>query len=195
VVAISNLTRSCSLVKQQNNESKSLFALDNLNFVPKKEEMELLQSHKNIKWWYVDYSKLMRNSIAIMFAHISYQNWEFSSEYISNLITMVAQENSIYVRNLERALLRIAQVQDKLQQDRVRRILSKLFEIFKMSTNIFMQEDSIIEILLKLAIRCPPVAQMLYFQCQDFVKTIENFMKQNPTLPLGQNKVKIFKQG
>jgi len=61
-----------------------------LNFVPGKEEMELLLSHKNIKWWANDLSKLARNAIAIMFAHISFENREFSQEYITYIIEMIS---------------------------------------------------------------------------------------------------------
>lgn len=81
VLAISNLARSCTLVKQANSDglySKSVFSLDNLNHIPDKEEIELLQSHKNYRWWYSNSSKLARNSIALMFAHISTENKEFT---------------------------------------------------------------------------------------------------------------------
>ena len=42
ILAISNLSRSCTLVKASSKENPSIFALDNLNFVPEKEEIELL---------------------------------------------------------------------------------------------------------------------------------------------------------
>ena len=56
----------------------SIFSLDSLNYVPDKEEIELLQSHKNMRWWTLVQSKLTRNSIALMFAHISTDNKEFT---------------------------------------------------------------------------------------------------------------------
>jgi hypothetical protein len=91
-----------------------MFQLDTLFFVPEKEEIELLQSHKNVRWWSSNFGKLARNSIAIMFAHISFENKEFTAEYINNVIRMYSMEMSIYVRNFERPILRIVQINDKL---------------------------------------------------------------------------------
>ena len=125
-LAISYLARSCALVKQANAEAsnvKPVFALDCLHHVPDKEEIELLQSHKNLRWWQPGSSKLARNSIALMFAHISTDNKEFTQEYIHHLINKVSQEASIYVRNFERPLLRVVQVNDKFQADRIKRVL------------------------------------------------------------------------
>ena len=47
VTAISNLARSCTLVKKSETDQESSFALDQLCFVPSKEEIELLQSFTN----------------------------------------------------------------------------------------------------------------------------------------------------
>lgn len=76
VTAISNLGRSCTLVKQSDTDQKSIFALDELYFVPSKEEIELLQSFSNVKWWNRDFSKLARNAVAVMFAHLAVNNRE-----------------------------------------------------------------------------------------------------------------------
>lgn len=118
IVTISNLSRSCSLVKQAGATAggpQSIFSLDSLNYIPDKEEIELLQSQNNRKWWSPDHSKLVRNSVALMFAHISTDNREFSVDYINTLIALVSQEQSLIVRNYERPLLRVVQVGDKFQ--------------------------------------------------------------------------------
>lgn len=44
ILAISNLARSCTLVNQSDQEPRSVFALGTLDFVPLKEELELLQT-------------------------------------------------------------------------------------------------------------------------------------------------------
>jgi hypothetical protein len=85
---------------------QSIFALDSLNYIPDKEEIELLQAQNNRKWW-GEHSKLVRNSVAIMFAHISTNSTEFSMEYINTLILLIQQEHSLVVRNYERPLLRV----------------------------------------------------------------------------------------
>ena len=45
ILTISNLSRSCMLVKSAGPNEASIFALDRIDFVPDKEEIELLQSH------------------------------------------------------------------------------------------------------------------------------------------------------
>jgi hypothetical protein len=89
ILTISNLARSCSLVKAG---STSGFQLDALNYVPDKEEIELLQSHINLKWWNVNFNKVSRNAIAIMFAHICANNKEYTEEYLSTLTRIFSVE-------------------------------------------------------------------------------------------------------
>lgn len=185
-------------MKQANADgakAKTVFALDCLHHVPDKEEIELLQSHKNIRWWHAGSPKLARNSIALMFAHISTDNKEFTQDYIQSLINMVSQESSIFVRNFERPLLRVVQVNDKFQAERIKRVLQKLSELLKNSTAYFMQADAIIEMVVKLSFRCPLVAQALAAQHTDFCKLIERYSKENPTLPIGTSKNRVFKEG
>ena len=73
-----------------------------------------------------------------MFAHISTDNREFAADYISNLMTLISQEQSTCVRLYERPLLRVVQVGDKFQAERIKRVLQNLFELFKNSTSYFM---------------------------------------------------------
>jgi len=130
-----------------------------------------------------------------MFAHISTDNREFAADYISNLMTLISQEQSIFVRLYERPLLRVVQVADKFQAERIKRVLQKLFELFKNSTSYFMQMDAIMEMVLKLSVRCPLFAQALLKQHEDFRRLIERYSKENPTLPVGASKIRIFKEG
>ena len=123
ILTISNLARSCTLVNSKDKDFKSIFALGNLNFIPLKEEIELMQTYKNIKWWNRDLCKLAKNSVSLMFAHMATDNKEFSHDYISHLMQLISQENSICIRHFERPLLRIVQVNDKLQSERVKRVL------------------------------------------------------------------------
>jgi len=74
-------------------------------------------------------------------------------------------------------------------------VLQKLFELFKNSTSYFMQMDAIMEMVFKLSVRCPLFAQALLKQHQDFCKFIERYSKENPTLPVGASKIRIFKEG
>lgn len=88
-------------------------------------------------------------------------NREFSLDYIQSLIQMISQENSLSIRNYERPLLRIVQLNDKHQVDRVKRLLTKLHELFKTNTQFFLVIESLTEIILKLCIRSPIFSQSL----------------------------------
>ena len=90
-----------------------------------------------------------------MFAHLSSDNKEFSYDYISSLIYIANVESSINMRNFERPMLRLVQVIDKLQSERIKRILSKLFDLFKSNTQYFMIVESVLELLLRLSLRSP----------------------------------------
>jgi hypothetical protein len=94
-------------------QQQSIFSLDQLNYLPDNEEIELLMTYSNIKWWDQTYPKVARNAVANMFAHISLENKEFSHQYISTLINLHLTEDSRYIRQVERILLRIVQVKDK----------------------------------------------------------------------------------
>jgi hypothetical protein len=54
------------------------FAIDNLNFILDSDEMGMLINHEHDAWWNNCSQKVSRNAIAEMFAHISYENKEFS---------------------------------------------------------------------------------------------------------------------
>lgn len=59
----------------------------------------------------------------------------------------------------------------------------------------FVQSDAIMEMVHKLAVRCPAFAQALASQHQDLMKLIERYTKENATLPVGANRLKIFREG
>jgi hypothetical protein len=85
-------------------------ALDSLAYVPDKEEIELLHSQNNPKWWSYNHSKLTRNSISVMFAHIATDNREFTFAYLAHLIDMIEASETIYIHLFERPLLRLIQI-------------------------------------------------------------------------------------
>ena len=60
------------------SENKSPLSNDELNFVLEQDEMTMLIEHENENWWQNCQNKLPRNAIANMYAHISFENKEFS---------------------------------------------------------------------------------------------------------------------
>lgn len=51
------------------------------------------------------------------------------------------------------------------------------------------------ELITKLSIRCPVFAQQLAKHHGDLYKLVERYSKENPTLPVGASKIRIFKEG
>lgn len=58
-----------------------------------------------------------------------------------------------------------------------------------------MHMDSIMELITKLSIRCPVFAQQLAKHHGDLFKLMERYSKENPTLPVGAGKIRVFKEG
>jgi hypothetical protein len=83
IYTISVLARSCVFIK---GISKSPFADDDLNYMPDQDEFQMLLNHQNDLWWSNCVSKVPRNYVALMFAHISFENKEFSLQYMGTLL-------------------------------------------------------------------------------------------------------------
>ena len=62
------------------------------------------------------------------------------------------------------------------------------------NTQFYKEVDSLIDIVYKLAQRCPIVVEMINKQ-STYYRFIEQWTKENPHFPLNINKSKIFKQG
>lgn len=129
-----------------------------------------------------------------MFAHIATDNKEFTLSYIAHLMDLIDQSETIYIQKYERPLLRIIQIEDKHQLDRVKRIQQKLFEIFKANQACYLVADAITEMVLKLSLRSPIFSQCLAKQLELY-KAIDKYQKDNHTLPICSNRFRIFKEG
>lgn len=130
-----------------------------------------------------------------MFAHVASNNAEFSQDYIRSLIQVVSQEQSTAIKQYERPLLRLVQLTDKIQAERIKRILQKLTELFKGNTQFFMVCEALTEIIFKLSIRCPAFALSFAKSHSETFKLIERYYNHTSTLPVGQSKIKIFREG
>jgi hypothetical protein len=83
---VSILARSCLFVKSEN---KSPLANDDLNYMLEQEEMTMLIEHDHENWWLNCQNKLPRNAVANMYAHIAFENKEFSLMYLSGLLNNI----------------------------------------------------------------------------------------------------------
>lgn len=84
VYTVSKLARSCVFAK---DSAPSQFSNDNLNFKLDDDEIGMIINHEKDQFWDLCDQKIVRNAVADMFAHISFENKDFSLQYIQTLIT------------------------------------------------------------------------------------------------------------
>mmetsp|Transcript_11513 Transcript_11513/g.19472 ORF Transcript_11513/g.19472 Transcript_11513/m.19472 type:complete len:311 (-) Transcript_11513:529-1461(-) len=195
VTAISLLSRSCIFTGA--GSTRSCFSIDNLGFVPQTEELVLLQSQNNIKWWNYNFTKLARNSIALMFAHICHENNQFSNEYINFIQGQINNRDSLYIRQIERAVVRMLQIEDRYTAERTKRMLQKINDVARANTLFYVHMESIFELIFKVSVKSFIASLCLTNKInQDLTRFLERYLKENYTLPVGGNdKTRIFKEG
>lgn len=73
----------------------------------------------------------MRNAVASMFAHICFENKDFSQKYIKEIFKMINSSDFILVKKSERPLLMCLTIKDQYQKQRITWTQTYLLEIFK----------------------------------------------------------------
>lgn len=107
---------------------------------------------------------------------------------------MINSSDFILVKKSERPLLMCLTIKDQYQKQRITWTQTYLLEIFKKNLQFWKLCDQLIELTLKLALRCRPFADELFLK-QDLFKTITQITNSNPSFPIGQSKIKFFKDG
>ena len=136
----------------------------------------------------------MRNSVARLFAHIAFNNLQFSHAYIEEIFKIINSDNFIVVKKYERPLLLLVQIEDPYQKERISRVLNNLYEVFRKNTMFWKFCDQLIELTLKLAMRCPTFAFEMS-KSKNLFRMIEQMTKENPSFPYNQQRMKIFRDG
>lgn len=191
VYTVSKLARSCQFAK---DAPPSQFANDELNFKLDDDEIGMIISHERDQFWDLCDSKLVRNAVADMFAHISFENKDFSLQYISTLIAGLQRVSFDSMRLFERPLIRMLLIADQYQMERVKKIFGSLYEVMKITMNCYKDMDSLIELAYKMLQKS--AAAVDYCQKQpNFMRLVEQWCKENPHIPLNQQKMKVFRQG
>lgn len=67
----------------------------------------MLINHSHENWWQNCDMKIARNAIALMFAHISYENKEFSMPYLTTLLSNIQKATFDKLKYFERPLLKM----------------------------------------------------------------------------------------
>src|SRR3569833_371365 len=105
----------------------------------------MMINHQHPQWWENCDAKVSRNAVANMYAHVSFENKAFSSQYIASLLNYYQKAEFDRVRYFERPMIRVLQLQDSYQADRVKQGITGLFEMMKISMNYYKYTDSLIE--------------------------------------------------
>ena len=106
---VSILARSSVFVK---GGTASPFANDDINYLPDAEEFSMILNHSHDFWWSNCTQKVCRNSLALMFAHISFENKEFSVSYMQTLFFNYNKSTFETMKTFERPILKLFQIQD-----------------------------------------------------------------------------------
>ena len=82
-----------------------------------REELDMLVNrHDDRIWWRTSVTEnpVCKTAIAKMFAHISFDNSDFSSDFIRDLFVTISACDDISVKRYERILLSLVQIDDQL---------------------------------------------------------------------------------
>ena len=150
----------------------------------------------NRVWWRSSAQEfpMVRNSVATMFAYVSFNNNEFSHVYIQEIFKTCAVSNFMVIKRYERPLLALVKIKDAYQRDRITRILNNLYEVLRKNTMYWKQCDQLIELTLKLAKRCREFAVEMG-KSRNMMTTIATITRENPSFPYNQGRIKIFRDG
>ena len=185
------LSRSCEFTK---DTELNQFANDNLRFKLEEDEIGMLINHKSPLVWEECKVKLVRNAIAEMFAHISFENKEFSLQFIQTLIEGLQNSTFDQMKTYERPLLKMLLIKDQYQLDRAKKILTGLLDVMKSNSLYYKDVDQIIEIVYKI-LQKSAIAVEYLSKNPLLMRFIEQWCKENLHFPLNQQKMKVFKQG
>jgi len=162
-----------------------------------KDEVDLLINFIAHRVWWKTQSqefKMLRNAVANMWAHIAFDNIQFSHLYIQEIFKAIASSNFMVVKKYERPLLSLIKLRDTYQKQRINIVLNNLYDVFRKSTQYWKFCDQLIELTFKLTLRDRMFAHELS-KNQNLYHMIEQMTKENPSFPYNQQRIKIFKEG
>lgn len=107
-----------------------------------------------------------------MYAHISFDNSQFSKLYIEYIFATIQANDYNIVKRFERPLLLLVQLPDDYQKERIKSVLNNLYETAKKSTQFWKFCDQLIDLSFKFTVRCPKFAAEMGRNRQ-FIRMIE----------------------
>lgn len=186
---VAKLSRSCEFAKEQGP-----LANDELRFKLPEDEIGMLINHQSPLLWEQCSTKVVRNAVADMLAHISFENKEFSLQVLQTLLTGIQGSTFDQMKTYERPLIKMLLIKDSYRLDRAKRALTGLQEIMKLNSLYYKDVDQVIEIVLKLLQKSETAVEYVNKNPQ-LLRLIEQWCKEYAHFPLNQTKTKIFRQG
>lgn len=144
---VSKLSRSCQFVKDC---GPNQYANDGLNFQLDNDEIGMIVAHDYAPMWDLCENKVVRNAVAEMYAHISFENKEFSFQFINTCLRGLEKATWDSMKLYERSLIKMLLIKDQWQVERIKKIFNGLSEIMKIMIGFYKEMDQIIEIVYKM---------------------------------------------
>jgi hypothetical protein len=178
IYTVSVLTRACLFSKEAAGQSTEVHQLD-------QDEISMLVSHESPLIWSLCEQKLVRNAVADMYAHIGFENKEFSLQFIGTCLKGLEKAYWDGMKVYERPLIRMLLVKDSCQVERIKRIFSGLLDVMKVTIGFYKEMDQLIELVYKMLQKSAPAVEYLAKNPM-LIRYIEQWCKENPHIPLNQ---------
>jgi hypothetical protein len=156
---VSVLARSCEFTK----DTVSKLANDNLRYKLDPDEIGMIVQHQVKQLWQeCERSKVVRNSMALMFAHISHDNKEFSLQFLQlSLLNNLNVATFDQMKTYERPLIQMLLIEDQYALERAKKVMTGLLEIMKQNAIYYKEVDQVIEIFYKVLQRSTHAVEYL----------------------------------
>lgn len=188
---VSKLSRSCLF---QKDTATNPCANDTINFQLDTDEIDLLVAHNHALIWDCCEMKIVRNAVAAMYAHLSFENKEFSLQFIQTCLLGLQKRNWDQMKPFERPLIKLLLLKDQFQLERIKYIFTGIHETMKLTNGYYKEMDQLIDFVHKILQKSAPAVEYLS-KNPTLYRYIEQWCKENPHVPLNQSKMKVFKQG
>lgn len=129
-----------------------------------------------------------------MYAHMSFQNKEFSLMVLTVLNIGLQKSTFDEMKFYERALIKQLLIKDQYQPDRTKKALNNIYEIMKLNVSFYKEMDSLIDLVYKICQRSPFAVDMIN-KTPQYLQYIQTWCNSNPHFPLNLNKNRVFKAG
>ena len=106
--------------------------------------------------------KFSRNAVARMLAYISFENKEFSSQVMKDLLAKISNCDFEQIQYHKRPLMQMVLLEDENVQERLKKAMSTLLDCLKTEASYYKYCDAIVSMLHKIVLKSPLAANIFY---------------------------------